>query len=273
MSNVIIQLICPDQKGIIAQLTSILYNAENNILSIEQHVDKEGQNFYIRILAEIDSDKSKFPKNELIALNEKLDGELNFFDPNKKNNIAILGTKESEPVYDLLIKNQSNELNCNPPIVISNHEDLSFIAKQFDTKFFKIDSNKQLVEILKKENIELVVLARYMQIIPNDIVNLYNNKIINIHHGFLPAFKGAKPYHQAYNKGVKIVGATAHYVTEKLDEGPIIAQDVIHIDHKHSPNDMVRLGREIEKSVLYKSVKAHLDHKIVVYNNKTIIFK
>ena len=112
-----------------------------------------------------------------------------------------------------------------------------------------------------------------MQIIPDEIVKLYNNKIINIHHGFLPAFKGAKPYHQAYNKGVKIIGATTHYVTDELDEGPIIAQDIIHIDHKNSVNDMIQLGREIEKNVLYKSVKSHLEHKIIVYNNKTIIFK
>ena len=125
---------------------------------------------------------------------------------------------------------------------------------------------------MKKENIELIVLARYMQIIPQKIVKLYKNNIINIHHGFLPAFKGARPYHQAYSKGVKIIGATAHYVTDELDEGPIIAQDIIHINHKNSIKDMIQLGREIERNVLYKAVKSHLEYKIIVYNNKTIIF-
>ena len=127
-------------------------------------------------------------------------------------------------------------------------------------------------KILKKEQIDLIVLARFMQIIPKKIVDNYPNKIINIHHGFLPAFKGAKPYHQAYNKGVKIVGATAHYVTDELDEGPIINQDIIHVNHKHSIADIINLGREIERAVLYRAVKAHLDHKIIIHNNKTIIF-
>ena len=271
--NNIIQLICPDQKGIIAQLTSILYDANINILSIEQHVDSESKRFYIRVLVELNSEIAIFPEDLLFALNKKLNGNLNFFNTDKKDNIAILGTKELEPVYDLLIKNQSGQLSCNTPIIISNHRELETVAKQFNVKFFKIDDNKNLLNILKKEGIELVVLARYMQIIPPNIVKLYNNKIINIHHGFLPAFKGAKPYHQAYNKGVKIIGATAHYVTNELDEGPIINQDIIHVNHKHSVSDMIQLGRQIEKNVLSQSVKAHLDRKIIVDNNKTIIFK
>ena len=157
-------------------------------------------------------------------------------------------------------------------MIVSNHNNLSSIAKQFDINFIKINNNKELLKIIKKESIQLIILARYMQIIPTNIVKLYLNNIINIHHGFLPAFKGAKPYHQAYNKGVKIVGATAHYVTDKLDEGPIIYQETVQINHKHSINDIIQLGREIEKSVLYKAVKSHLNHKIIVYDNKTIIF-
>ena len=150
---------------------------------------------------------------------------------------------------------------------------MSSVAQQFDIDFFKINNNDQLLDIIQKKEIELIVLARYMQIIPKNIVKLYTNNIINIHHGFLPAFKGAKPYHQAYKKGVKIIGATAHYVTNELDEGPIIAQDVMKVNHNNSINEMIQLGREIEKSVLYNAVRAHLEHRIIVYNNKTILFK
>ena len=273
MKNIVIQLICPDQKGIIAQLTSILYKSNNNILSIEQHVDKESKKFYIRVLIEYDSKKNVFPKSELLNLNKKLSGKLSLFDLNKKIRVAILGTKESEPIYDLLIKNQSNQLNCDIPIIISNHNNLSSIANQFEIDFFKINNNEELLKIIRKQKIELIALARYMQIIPDNIVKLYKNNIINIHHGFLPAFKGAKPYHQAYKKGVKIIGATSHYVTSSLDEGPIITQDVVKINHNHSVSDIIQLGREIEKNVLYNAVKAHLEHRIIVFNKKTILFK
>jgi len=272
MKEIVIQLICPDQKGIIAQLTSLIYEINNNILSIEQHVNQEDNKFYTRILIETELNKIEKINSKLSKLNKKINGSFNLFNLNKKSNIAILGTKEFEPVYDLLIKNKSNQLQCNLPIIISNHDNLSTIANQFNIKFYKINSNKKLLQILKAENIDLIVLARYMQIIPKEVVKLYPNNIINIHHGFLPAFKGAKAYHQAYNKGVKIIGATAHYVIDKLDEGPIIAQDVISINHNHSIKDIIQLGREIEKNVLYKAVKSHLEHKIIVHNNKTIIF-
>lgn len=271
MNKIIIQLICPDQRGIISRLTSILYKTNNNILSIQQHIDKERENFYIRLSVDRNSE-IKFPEKELVNLNKELKGKICLLNSNKKINVAILGTKESEPVYDLLIKNKSSELKCNFPIIISNHNNLSTVAKQFSVDFYRIDNDMKLLEILKSNHIDLIILARYMQIIPDNIVKLYQNNIINIHHGFLPAFKGAKPYHQAYNKGVKIIGATAHYVTDKLDEGPIIYQDTVQINHKHSINDIIQLGREIEKSVLYKAVKSHLDHKIIVYDNKTIIF-
>jgi len=199
-------------------------------------------------------------------------GNMCFFEPSKKINVAILGTKEKEPIYDLLIKNKSGDLNCNIPIIISNHNDLKKIASQFNINFLKTNSDDEIITVLNKNKIDLIVLARYMQIIPDKIVRPYVNNIINIHHGFLPAFKGARPYHQAHKKGVKIIGATAHYVTSELDEGPIISQDVAPINHKHSIKDIIQLGREIERNVLYKAVKAHLEHKIVVYNNKTILF-
>ena len=272
MNNKIIQLICPDQKGIIAKLTSIIHDSNNNILSIEQHVDNENNSFYIRIVVD-DNQSDQFPRQALLDLSSQLNGKINVFDSKKKINVAILGTKESEPIYDLFIKHTSGSLCCNTPILLSNHNELSGIAKQFSTNFYKISNNDEILKILKKEKIDLIILARYMQIISEDIVSLYRNNIINIHHGFLPAFKGAKPYHQAYKKGVKIIGATSHYVTNKLDEGPIITQDVVHINHAHSVKDMIHLGREIERTVLYKSVKAHLEYRIIIINNKTIVFK
>ena len=272
MKQKIVQLTCLDQKGIIAKITSILYSSDNNILSIEQHIDNQNNIFYIRLVVEY-APSNCFPKKDLIILSQNLNANINIFDSKKKINVAILGTKELEPVYDLFIKNASGELHCNTPILISNHTNLSVVAKRFESYFYKIESNKELSAILKKESIDLVILARYMQLIPANIVALYKNNIINIHHGFLPAFKGAKPYHQAYNKGVKIIGATAHYVTNKLDEGPIIAQDILNVNHTHSIKDMIRIGRQIEKNVLSYSVKAHLDHKIIVNKNKTIVFK
>ena len=275
MNKVIIQLICPDQKGIIAELTSTLYNANANILSIEQHVDNQDKKFYIRILSDLSTLKNKFDdlKNNLCLINSKLKGEINFFDPNTKVNAAILGTTESGPIYELLIKKESGDLNCTFPIIISNHEKLKYISEQFNLKYAKIDDNTKLLSILEKNNIELIILARYMQIIPKTIIDRFKNKIINIHHGFLPAFKGANPYKQAAEKGVKLIGATAHYATEALDEGPIIHQDVVRVSHTDTENKMRDLGKEIERSVLHKAVKAHLDFKIITYNNKTIVFK
>jgi len=275
MNKVIIHLICPDQKGIIAELTSTLYNANANILSIEQHVDNKDKKFYIRILSDLSALKIKFDdlKNDLCLINSKLKGEINFFDPNTKINAAILGTTESGPIYELLIKNKSGDLNCAFPIIISNHEKLKYISEQFNIKYAKIDDNTKLLSILEKNNIELIILARYMQIIPKTIIDRFKNKIINIHHGFLPAFKGANPYKQAAEKGVKLIGATAHYATEALDEGPIIHQDVVRVSHTDTENKMRDLGKEIERSVLHKAVKAHLDYKIITYDNKTIVFK
>ena len=171
MNKIIIQLICPDQRGIISKLTSILYEKSNNILSIQQHIDKEREKFYIRLSVDINSEM-KFPEKELVNLNKELKGEMCLLNSNKKINVAILGTKESEPVYDLLIKNKSSELKCNFPIIISNHNNLSTVAKQFSVDFYKIANDMQLLEALRSNHIDLIVLARYMQIIPDNIVEL-----------------------------------------------------------------------------------------------------
>ena len=271
MNKKIIQLICPDQKGIISKLTSVLYKANHNILSIQQHIDKEKEKFYIRISVHVDS-KNKFPEEKLFDLNKQLNGKMCLFNSDKKINVAILGTKETEPVYDLLIKNESSNLRCNFPILISNHRKLSSVAKQFNINFCKIDDNIQLSEALTKNKVDLIVLARYMQIIPDNIVKQYQNNIINIHHGFLPAFKGAKPYHQAYNKGVKIVGATAHYVTKDLEAGPIIEQTISHISHRDEVSDLIRKGRDLERVALARAIRLHLRRQVIVYRGRTAVF-
>lgn len=277
MNKIIIQLICEDQLGIIAQLSSIILDSNSNILSIEQHVDKNENKFYVRLLVDIEKINIDYNslENKLFKINNKLGGEIKVFNAEKKLKVAIFATKEAEPVYDILIKNQSKELNCDIPVIISNHSELSNISSQFKINYEKIPSKQnadKLEKILKDYSIDLIVLARFMQIIPSEIVDIYENRIINIHHGFLPAFKGAKAYHQALEKGVKMIGATSHYVIDKLDEGPIISQDVIPIDHTFSINQIIESGRQIEKNVLYKAVKAHIEHKIIVYNNKTIVF-
>ena len=275
MNKTIIQLICPDQKGIIAQLTSCLYKSNANILSIEQHVDDKSEKFYIRIESDLTEINCSFEKlqEELKNINSKLLGTINLYNPDSKLNVAIFGSNETEPVYDLLIKNQSNNLNCIFPIIISNHNKLKTAAKQFNIDYAFVNTNDEILKILKEKKIDLIVLARYMQIIPESIIKAYKNKIINIHHSFLPAFKGANPYGQAANKGVKLIGATAHYATNELDEGPIISQGAIPVSHTDSEKSMKQLGKEIEKNILYKAVKAHLEYRIIVYDNKTIVFK
>ena len=275
MNKIIIQLICSDQKGIIAQLTSCLYKVNANILSIEQHVDNNSEKFYIRIESNLNEINCNFEelKKELEDINSSLSGKINIYNPDKKLNVAIFGSNETEQVYDLLIKNKSNNLNCIFPIIISNHNKLKTVAEQFNVEYARLDDNGEIIKILNAKNIDLIVLARYMQIIPKNIIKAYKNKIINIHHSFLPAFKGANPYGQAANKGVKLIGATAHYTTNDLDEGPIISQGSIPVSHTDSKKNMKQLGKEIEKNVLYKAVKAHLEYRIIVYDNKTIVFK
>jgi len=281
MRHIVIHIKSLDQRGIISLYTEMLSSLSINILKLEQHVEPDDKLFFMRIEAELLEDKTSIEdlKDHLSKTDSEVDGNSKVFDKQKKQNIAILVTKESLPLYDILIKNQTQEINSNIKTIISNHKVLEPISDQFDIEFRYLDlsdksyAEKELLSILDQEQIDLIILARYMQIISADIVSLYRNNIINIHHGFLPAFKGAKPYHQAYKKGVKIIGATSHYVTNKLDEGPIITQDVVHINHSHSVKDMIQLGREIERTVLYKSVKAHLEYRIIINNNKTIVFK
>ena len=277
----IIQLTCPDQEGIVAKFTGVIFDAGANILSLEQHVEPEENLFFMRIkldlsaLTELDA-----LEKDIKSLATEFHGKCRIYNADYPLKSAIFVTKESACLYDLLMKQNSGELDMSLQLIISNYNNLKSIANQYDIPFhiFSIsDTTKsvqenKIITLLKDNNIEVIILARYMQILTEDFVNQYLGKIINIHHGFLPAFKGKKPYHQAWEKGVKIIGATAHYVTKLLDDGPIIAQDTASVTHQHSPREMIHAGRDIERRVLTAAVKAHLERRIIIHGKRTIIF-
>ena len=282
MRHLILHINCPDQRGIIAQFTGILYNHGANVLNLEQHVEPDEKLFFMRIHLDISNmEISEDALREiLMALVKKTNASIQFYYPENLLKMAIFVTKESAPLYDLLIKHQSRELPCDIPCIISNHEHLKEIAGQFNIPFFHLPitsetkgkQEKEIRELMEKENIDLLVLARYMQILSSEFAADYQGRIINIHHGFLPAFKGNHPYRRAWERGVKMIGATAHYVTADLDEGPIIEQDVVSVNHQHSVKEMVQAGRDIERRVLTLAVKAHLEHRIILDGRRTIIF-
>ena len=282
MRDLILHINCPDQRGIIAQFTGILYDHGVNVLNLEQHVEPDEKLFFMRIHAILSNltISEDALRELLLALVKKTNASIQFYYPEYLLKMAIFVTKESAPLYDLLIKHQSGELACEIPCIISNHEYLKEIARLFNIPFFhlslspetKDEQEKEIRKLMERENIDLLVLARYMQILSSDFVADYQGRIINIHHGFLPAFKGNNPYRKAWERGVKMIGATAHYVTADLDEGPIIEQDVVSVNHQHSVKEMVQAGRDIERRVLTSAVKAHLEHRIILDGRRTIIF-
>ena len=282
LNKMVLHIKCPDQPGLIARFTGVLFEHQANVLNLEQHVEASESLFYMRIHVDLSqmSISEENLKQKVLALGKELKADIRFLDPDKKMNIAIFVTKESAPLYDLLIKHQSGELPCEIPCIISNHEHLKEIAGQFNIPFFylpvapetKNDQEKEIRELMEKKKIDLLVLARYMQILSSEFVTDYQGRIINIHHGFLPAFKGNHPYRKAWERGVKMIGATSHYVTADLDEGPIIEQDVVSVNHQHSVQEMIQAGRDIERRVLTSAVKAHLEHRIILDGRRTIIF-
>ena len=286
MNNTAILLLhCPDQPGIISEVTKFITDNQGNIVYLDQYVDKEDSMFFMRIEWSLDhflipQDKIKEYINTLYAQRYQMTCNLYFSD--QRPRMAIFVSKMSHCLYDLLARWKAGEFECDIPCIVSNHEDLRYVAEQFDIPYYvwsinKDHSNKTEVEaaemeLLKKEKITFIVLARYMQIISDDMIEQYPNHIINIHHSFLPAFIGARPYHQAYERGVKIIGATSHYVTADLDAGPIIEQDVARITHKDTPESLVLKGKDLEKIVLSRAVSKHIERKILTFHNKTIIF-
>ena len=281
----ILLLHCPDQSGIISEITKFITDNQGNIVYLDQYVDRQDGFFFMRIEWELNRfiiprEKIKEYIDTLYAQRYQMECSLYFNDVRPR--MAIFVSKMSHCLYDLLARYKAGEWNVDIPCIISNHDDLRYIAEQFEIPYYvwsinKDHSNKEEVEkeemeLLKKEKVSFIVLARYMQIISNEMIKAYPYHIINIHHSFLPAFIGAKPYHQAWERGVKIIGATSHYVTDELDAGPIIEQDVVRISHKDTPETLVLKGRDLEKIVLSRAVTKHIERKILTYHNKTIIF-
>lgn len=281
----ILLLHCPDKLGIITEITKFITDNEGNIVYLDQYVDKVDGRFFMRVEWELDNfviPAEKIEEYIQTLYGSRYDMQFDVYFNYKKPRMALFVSKMSHCLYDLLARYKAGELNVEIPCIVSNHEDLRYVADQFGIPYhvwsIKKDwSNKQEVEkaemeLLKKYDITFIVLARYMQIISEEMIQKYPHKIINIHHSFLPAFIGAKPYHQAYQRGVKIIGATSHYVTSELDAGPIIEQDVVRITHKDTPETLVLKGKDLEKIVLSRAVKKHIERKILTYHNKTIIF-
>jgi formyltetrahydrofolate deformylase len=280
--NSILLISCPDQKGITAAVTNFIYQNNGNILHADQHIDDQTNTFFMRVSWSNDGfaiqrDRIE-PEFSKIAERFKMDWELYFTD--KKIRMAIFVSKQLHCLYDLLWRKKSGQLGCEIPVIISNHDDARGLADEFGVEYMRFaisKDNKQEqeqkeLEVLKNYSADLVVLARYHQILSPFFIQNFNGSIINIHHSFLPAFAGAAPYAQAYERGVKIIGATAHYVTEQLDQGPIIEQGTTRVSHRDTVDDLIRKGEDLERIVLNQAVRWHLEQKILRYGNKTVVF-
>ena len=270
---------CPDQKGLVAKITNFFYEKGFNILSCQQYVNSIEDTYFMRV--RLNADGTNISKNELensfLELADPLQFSWSVHYGEKQQNVAILVSHTSHNLYDLLERSREGRLDCNVKMIISNHNKLRHIAEMFDIPFYylpisegtKEEQEGQIIKLLDSNTIDLVIMARYMQILSSHFISHYPEKIINIHHSFLPAFQGANPYKKAYERGVKLIGATAHYATEDLDEGPIIEQDVKPVSHESTPTTLKRIGADIEKLVLARAVKNHLNHQIIVSGNST----
>ncbi|MEZ5038297.1 MAG: formyltetrahydrofolate deformylase [Saprospiraceae bacterium] len=282
-NTAILLIHCPDQMGIVASVTDFLHKNNGNIISLEQHVDRAEKRFFMRVewvLEDFAIPEEKIDDffGTLIGNKHKMQWQLHF--THRKPRMAIFVSKASHCLYDILQRYMSGEYQVDIPAIIGNHDSLQHIADRFGIPFYQFTINKENkaeqelkeIELIKSLAVDFIVLARYMQILSDHFVRQFPNQIINIHHSFLPAFKGARPYHSAFERGVKIIGATSHYVTADLDEGPIIAQDVTRVSHKDSVEDLVRRGKDLEKLVLSQAIWQEIQYKILPYKNKTIIF-
>ncbi|UCH29543.1 MAG: formyltetrahydrofolate deformylase [Myxococcales bacterium] len=273
---------CPDRRGLVAALAQVLYGHGANILDADQHTDPVAGQFFQRIkfdMSELHTDRRSL-ETAIGEVAQRFSMKWRLCDRTHRYRTAIFVSKYDHCLYDLLLRQRSGELATDIPLIISNHQDLEPVARQFDvpfhhlpvTKDTKAEQEDKTLQLLAGANVDLVVLARYMQILSDDFLNAFDGQVINIHHSFLPAFMGSKPYHRAFERGVKLIGATAHYATAELDEGPIIEQDVVRCSHSDSVQDLVRKGRDLEKVVLARAVRWHLDDRILVYDNKTVVF-
>lgn len=281
MKAIVLLIQCVDQKGLLAGISGFFADRGYNILHCQQYTDIENSRYFMRLKVE---DEKQLSRPELqqqfeqFANRKSLNWSVHYSDVPYR--VALLVTKASHCPYDLLIRELEGELKCDIPLIIGNHADLETMAGQFDKPFYhlpispetKPQQEAQIKTLLQQYQIDLVVMARYMQVLSEQFVKEFTGRVINIHHGFLPAFQGAKPYHQAYERGVKLIGATAHYATADLDEGPIIEQDVERVRHDNSPQDLVMIGKDIERLVLARAVKAHIEHRIILSGRRAIVF-
>ena len=283
MTTAKLLLHCPDKPGILAEVTDFITVNKGNIIYLDQYVDHVENIFFMRIEWElkdflVPQEKIEDYFRTLYGQKYEMDFRLYFSDV--KPRMAIFVSKLSHCLFDMLARYTAGEWNVEIPLIISNHPDLQHVAERFGIPFYlfpitketKEEQERKEMELLVKHKITFIVLARYMQVISEQMINAYPNKIINIHHSFLPAFVGAKPYHAAFQRGVKIIGATSHYVTTELDAGPIIEQDVVRITHKDAIEDLVNKGKDLEKIVLSRAVQKHIERKVLAYKNKTVIF-
>lgn len=283
MKNTAVLLItCPDRKGIVYSVGEFLYKHDANILHADQHQDAERNLFLMRVEWDLKGfalDLAEFPRR-FAPLADRFEMRWRLERSDHPLRVALFVSKYDHCLMDLLYRHHTGELPCEIPLIVSNHADAQKWAKFYGVPFHLIPvpaggkeaAEAKQLELLAAEKIDLVVLARYMQVLSGEFVRRYPQRIINVHHSFLPAFVGAKPYHRAFERGVKLIGATSHYATEDLDEGPIIEQDVVRISHRDGLDDLLEKGRDLEKVVLSRAVRWHIDHRILVYDRKTVIF-
>jgi len=281
-NSAVVLISCPDRKGEVATIADFIYRHNGNILHADEHGDEESGLFLMRVEfdpKDFDIDLADFGKHfapiaETFAMNWRL------AQSTQRPRMIIFVSKYDHCLVDLLYRHQSGELACEIPLIISNHPDTQPIADFYKIPFTVIpvtNDNRAQAEaqthaLLEKQQPDFIVLARYMQILSNEFVSRFQQRIINIHHSFLPAFIGARPYHQAHERGVKLIGATSHYVTQELDDGPIIEQDVVRVSHRDTVEDLIRKGRDLEKIVLSRAVRLHVENRVLVYGNKTVVF-
>jgi formyltetrahydrofolate deformylase len=283
MKNSAILLIsCPDRKGEVATIADFVYRHNGNILHADEHADEESGLFLMRVEfdpRDFDIDLADFGKY-FSPVAETFNMKWRLAQSSVRQRMIILVSKYDHCLVDLLYRHKSGELACDIPLIISNHADNQAIAEFYEipyaivpvTKDNKSQAETKIQELIDEQKPDFMVLARYMQILSNEFVNRYPQRIINIHHSFLPAFVGARPYHQAFERGVKLIGATSHYVTEMLDDGPIIEQDVVRVSHRDTVEDLIRKGRDLEKVVLSRAVRWHVENRVLLYGNKTVVF-
>jgi formyltetrahydrofolate deformylase len=280
--SAILLLSCPDKKGVVASIAGFIYQHGGNILHADEHSDVDSGTFLMRV--EFDPAEFDVPLNDFArpfaAIAGSFEMHWRLAQSDYRQRMAVLVSKYDHCLVDLLYRHQSGELTCDIPCIISNHADSQAIADFYRIPFFfvpvekenKEAAERQIRSRLEHHKVDFLVLARYMQILSDEIVHAYPTRIINIHHSFLPAFVGSKPYHQAFVRGVKLIGATSHYVTEVLDDGPIIEQDVVRVSHRDSIDDLIQKGRDLEKVVLSRAVRWHIENRVLVYGNKTVVF-